>query len=166
MRICLTCRNASPVDALFCLNCGRSFGGRICDKHHRSPAASRYCIACGSSDLSRSTRSLDTGCLFRVIGWLLVVVCLKLLLENTGAIFSFLSTIAMFVFGGLIFQLGWLVVVWLATWLLLRLTLGDNSQVTKGYLAISRRVGSWFVFGLTWTIKTLVRLILGEKKKE
>lgn len=99
MRICLTCRNASPTDAMFCLNCGRSFGSRICDKHHLSPTASRYCTSCGSPELSRSTRSVEFGCLLRIFACALTLLLFKLIISNFGFFCNVLFTITSVLFG-------------------------------------------------------------------
>ncbi len=52
MRRCTACYRFMPGNPTFCLNCGRSFGVRICARGHHNPRSAQFCEECGSSDLS------------------------------------------------------------------------------------------------------------------
>jgi hypothetical protein len=41
-----------PGHPTFCVNCGRSFGVRICSRGHHNSRSAQFCAECGSSDLS------------------------------------------------------------------------------------------------------------------
>lgn len=71
MRFCLACRRMSS-DTPLCSNCGRSFGGRLCNNRkgrHLSPAAANVCGTCGSTVLSDPATSIPIGRAGRVLAW-------------------------------------------------------------------------------------------------
>lgn len=67
MRLCLSCYRLSPGGSLYCGNCGRSFGGRLCPARHISPVTSAFCVQCGSQQLTAPTWYLPLGWMSRLI---------------------------------------------------------------------------------------------------
>lgn len=60
MRFCLACRRLSS-DTPLCSNCGRSFGGRLCNNkkgRHLNPSAANVCGQCGSTVLIDAAGSI------------------------------------------------------------------------------------------------------------
>ena len=86
MRLCLTCRFVSPDGALLCGRCGRSFDGRLCPRHHLSPAGSQFCVQCGRQDLTEATLHLPLGWLSRVCAWGFVFLCLSTITHHAGSL--------------------------------------------------------------------------------
>jgi hypothetical protein len=88
MRFCLTCHSFS-ADGLFCTQCGRSFGGRLCNskKRHLNPPDAQFCGECGNSDLVEAASSVPMGCSTR----LAIFACLGALLWWGSRYFPSLS---------------------------------------------------------------------------
>ena len=84
MRLCLSCYHMWPGDALLCGHCGRSFGGRLCARRHRSPTGARCCVQCGLTELTVPTRSLP-------LGWLPVLLSAGILLLAGLSLWRFLE---------------------------------------------------------------------------
>jgi hypothetical protein len=63
MRYCLSCRRFS-ADAPLCTQCGRSFGGRLCNskKRHLNPPDAQFCGQCGTTDLAEAASYVPFGC--------------------------------------------------------------------------------------------------------
>lgn len=74
MRLCLSCYHLWPGDALLCGHCARSFGGRLCARHHRSPASARCCVQCGLTELTVPTRSFPLGWFPLLLIWGCVIL--------------------------------------------------------------------------------------------
>lgn len=71
MRLCLACRRLSS-DTPLCSNCGRSFGGRLCNNkkgRHLNPSAANVCGQCGSTTLTDAAGSLPVTGAARVLAW-------------------------------------------------------------------------------------------------
>ena len=81
---CLRCHHASPVGAVFCGRCGRSFGCRVCGSGHRSPAYAKWCVACGKpgKELSEATPFVPVSGISRIMGWGAMLACLLFVLRN------------------------------------------------------------------------------------
>ncbi len=130
MRLCLSCRFVSPADSLLCGRCGRSFGGRLCPRHHLSPAGSRFCVQCGKQELTESTLFLSLGWLSRLIAWGAVLLLVSLLTHHAGGFAHCLWTAACWalvhllnvcpcaVVGEAVGALTWLLALLLLSWLL------------------------------------------------
>lgn len=76
MRLCLGCRRLS-ADGPLCTNCGRSFGGRLCNnkkERHLNPSAAQVCGQCGSTTLTDAASSIPiTGIVRLLAGGALLV---------------------------------------------------------------------------------------------
>jgi hypothetical protein len=74
MRYCLACRSFSAEGPL-CTQCGRSFGGRLCNskKRHLNPSDSQFCGQCGTADLAEAASYVPLGCSGRAVVWGLIV---------------------------------------------------------------------------------------------
>ncbi len=83
MCLCLSCRFVSPADSLRCGRCRRSFGGRLCPRHHLSPAGSQFCVQCGKQELTDATLSLSLGWLNRLLAWGIVLLCVSFIARHT-----------------------------------------------------------------------------------
>ena len=90
---CLHCRRLWPSEARFCGHCGRSFGGRYCQKGHRSPPSAHRCVLCGDVRLTLHTAyvslgwlycGLSSGCLMLLVLILGVALLLALRAASTG----------------------------------------------------------------------------------
>jgi hypothetical protein len=70
MRYCLACRRFSAAGPL-CTQCGRSFGGRLCNgkKRHLNPPDAQFCGQCGITDLAESASYIPLGCSGRLLAW-------------------------------------------------------------------------------------------------
>lgn len=68
MRFCLKCRSFSGGGPL-CTQCGRSFGGRLCQgrTRHLNPYDARSCNYCGTSNLQDGATSIPLGWISRLI---------------------------------------------------------------------------------------------------
>ena len=64
MRYCLSCRHLASSGPI-CSQCGRSFGGHLCDAGHLNPPGAQFCAQCGSTKLLQSASSIAVG---RVLG--------------------------------------------------------------------------------------------------
>ena len=76
MWLCRGCRRVTPGrDAVYCVYCSRSFGGRRCPHGHLSPADAISCARCRASDseLSQATGAVNIGWLPRLLAWGCVV---------------------------------------------------------------------------------------------
>lgn len=49
-RLCFSCFRMSPGRPQLCAYCGRSWGGRLCQKGHVSPPDAAFCSTCGSTN--------------------------------------------------------------------------------------------------------------------
>lgn len=58
MRYCLTCRRLTSSGPI-CSQCGRSFGGNLCDAGHLNPPGARFCAQCGSTKLLQAANSIS-----------------------------------------------------------------------------------------------------------
>jgi len=84
MTICLSCYHCWPESAIYCGSCQRTFQGRRCPHAHLSPKDARYCIECGTSDLSVPTKWITTGWVCRLAAWMVAFCFLKPLLILIG----------------------------------------------------------------------------------
>ncbi len=68
MRFCLACRSFSGGGPL-CTQCGRSFGGRLCQgrTRHLNPYDARSCNYCGTANLQDGATSIPLGWLSRLV---------------------------------------------------------------------------------------------------
>jgi hypothetical protein len=59
------------ADSPLCTQCGRSFGGRLCNgkKRHLNPPDAQVCGQCGSTDLTDAASSVPLGCSGRLFLW-------------------------------------------------------------------------------------------------
>ena len=64
MRYCLSCRHLASSGPI-CSQCGRSFGGHLCEAGHLNPPGAQFCAQCGSTKLLQSSSSIPVG---RVLG--------------------------------------------------------------------------------------------------
>ncbi len=94
MIICRSCRTAWPDTAQFCGNCKRSFGGRRCPKGHVSPRSARFCVVCGSKELSEGTRSFSFGPTAKIGAWILAALIFKFTLPWLGVVAASLLSVA------------------------------------------------------------------------
>jgi hypothetical protein len=140
VKLCLDCRRAWPADALICGTCRRSFGGRLCQRNHLSPAGSTCCTTCGSRQLLRPARYLNLRLPALILSWIVGLILLKLVFANIGAflglVFAALGAALSFVLGqsvGLALgaQLQYVVVLALL-WLAFRKILGARSLPIRG----------------------------------
>ena len=74
MRYCLTCRHLTSSGPI-CSQCGRSFGGNLCDAGHLNPPGARFCAQCGSTKLLQAANSISFAWVPRLLvlvglGWL------------------------------------------------------------------------------------------------
>lgn len=74
MRYCLACKGFS-ADGPLCTQCGRSFGGRLCNskKRHLNPPDAQFCGQCGTADLAEAASFVPLGCSVRMLVWGLVL---------------------------------------------------------------------------------------------
>src|SRR2546430_16073647 len=56
MNKCHDCGRFSAEGALFCGTCRSSFSVKLCSKLHANPVHVKYCLVCGSEELSRPHR--------------------------------------------------------------------------------------------------------------
>ena len=145
MIICLSCYHTWPEGSVFCGNCQRTFHGRRCLDAHLSPSTARYCIICGSPDLSACTKSIRTGPFFRVVAWILALFILKPLLIAVGQLLLVLigglivlDVILQIVFGSSALSgfLGPLLIVHL-TWRLVRSCFHGIKYIVQGHSSIN-----------------------------
>lgn len=71
MRYCLGCRRFSAAGPL-CTQCGRSFGGRLCNgkKRHLNPPDAQFCGQCGSDKLTEAASFIPFGCSSQFLLWI------------------------------------------------------------------------------------------------
>jgi hypothetical protein len=104
MRLCLTCYHMAPAGAPFCGHCGRSFGGRLCDKWHMSPPTARYCVHCRRTSLTDPTSYLPLGWVGPGITLFLLLIAAAVIWRAVGCPVEALLThvlslgIALFIF--------------------------------------------------------------------
>ena len=107
MIYCLACRQLSG-DGPLCTQCGRSFGGRLCNgkKRHLNPPDALFCGQCGTANLVDAAAFVPLGVFVRLlaltfIGGLLLLAASRLhvvtwLVQTTLSIF--VSLFALYVF--------------------------------------------------------------------
>jgi len=130
MRLCLSCRFVSPAASLLCGRCGRSFGGRLCPRHHLSPVGSRFCVQCGKQELTDATLFLSLGWLSRLLAWGVALLLISLITHHAGGLAHGLWAVAWWalvhllnicpcvVMRELVGVLTWLLALLLLSWLL------------------------------------------------
>ena len=92
MKICLTCRRASPARATCCTGCGRMLGARMCPEGHLNPVEAQFCQHCGSEELTSGTLCLSLAALPALLtlicgmvgGWVLLKLGLGTRLQAWG----------------------------------------------------------------------------------
>lgn len=107
MRYCLTCRRFLPRDAVFCPGCGGAIGGTRCNNGHTTPSViqASFCPTCRSRSLIEPARTLELGCLSRLIGWGTALLALKWALANIGVIVGI-------IWNGIVFIVGCALISW------------------------------------------------------
>lgn len=175
MRLCLSCRFVSPTGALRCGRCGRSFGGRLCPRHHLSPAGSQFCVECGRQDLTEAALFLPLGWVSRLVAWSLVLLAVSLLAHHAGRGAGLLWPLAAWtlvhvlnvcpcsVIRAIIRLAAWLVALLLVSWCLPR----EVGQPMRAFLLHSLRWSGRWLYRMTGAVLTwLRRCVEGEREND
>lgn len=171
MIFCRSCKKLWPAGSLFCGSCKRSFDGRRCPKLHLSPASARVCVVCGSNELTQAARSMRLGCLSVAFAWLIVLVLLRLGLENITATILTAYRLGDWVFGlvtgrslsGVLFGLArcLLVTAILLTGMTAMLPKALRQPARTAFSMLANRIVHITFCLLRWGLRSLVRLVHG-----
>ena len=170
MTRCGTCGYVTPGAGRFCEGCGRSFKMKYCPSKHASSGAAKYCGICGSDKLSASTKAKHLNLSSPLVRMLVSIFTTKLLFPFTLPLVIFALWIAnilfKFTFGSSLNSLfNWvseLFILWLIGWIVLRLCAGNQSDIPKAYLNISKHLFKYGSRLSAQVAKVLWRYLFGK----
>ena len=87
MKYCYNCGRITAGEPLYCNFCGRSYGVKLCPRHHVNPRVAEVCSQCGSRDLSTPQPRVSfwwhlLGLVLRIVSAVfLVLLSLAVLIE-------------------------------------------------------------------------------------
>ena len=132
MKICLSCRQASPRGSVYCQGCSRTFGTKLCaNKHPNAPSPRvQFCATCGSPEMTEPTRFLNLSWAAPLLAGLIALFLWRWGLTHLpllGGLVGRLSLMLMAmlldttpcgVLGGLHRAAAWTLTLWVLGWML------------------------------------------------
>src|SRR5713101_8378490 len=85
MKRCHDCGYLAPDGAAFCGTCSSSFSAKFCPRLHMNPVDVKYCLICGSEELSRPHRRPRSDGRLIVFFWLVLISLVAVLIAYSIA---------------------------------------------------------------------------------